>query len=280
MERPVSKQPQPTPIEERDYYTAEEAKQILGMAHATFFRAVRDGDIPKYKSQRGKYPKDFIDAMASAQRMVAEHLKYLGVPHFNFSKSTPAQQEEEMRIGIACFGSEFITPLDLRIAFQMKNPYSFWSLKRYDPATSHYRVMGYISMFRFPPEFQDDILTGKHIEIDITLNEVLRFEKGVPFSIYIDVLATDPELPEGLRSWYGWLVVKNFVNEILNLLANGFQIETLYTVTATKEGDNLVRKLGFQLMKGKSQSAGRIAYQFPLDEEGTRHLQQLSRREV
>src|SRR2546423_1549141 len=109
-----------------EFYTASEAIQKLGMARATFFREVDAGNIPKIVPpgrRQGVYPKEFIDALTSARQMVTEHMKYLGVPHFDFSKSTPAQQEEEMRIGIACFGPEFITPLDERMAFQMKNPY-------------------------------------------------------------------------------------------------------------------------------------------------------------
>jgi len=259
-----------------EFYTATEAIQTLGMARATFFREVKAGNIPQ--AGRGKYPKGFIDALASARQMVTEQMKYLGVPHFDFSKSTPAQQQEEMAIGIACFGEEFITPLDERLAFQLKSPYTFWSLKVFNPALGRYRVAGYLSMFRFPPDFLDDILTGQRIERDITLNEVLRFEKGTPFDVYIDVLATDPGLPPGVRSWYGWLIVKRFANETLNLLSNGFKIRTLYTVTATPEGDKLVQGLGFHRMVGKSKAKGRIAYKYDLDEAGIARLQELSKR--
>ena len=61
-------------------------------------------------------------------------------------------------------------------------------------------------------------------------------------------------------------------NVILDLRANGYQIERLYTVTATQEGDALVRKAGFHLMQGKSQADGRTAYLFELDETGIERM--------
>jgi hypothetical protein len=53
-----------------------------------------------------------------------------------------------------------------------------------------------------------------------------------------------------------------------------------FHVTSTPEGDNLVRKAGFQLLEGKSKASGRIAYTFPLDEEGIEHLKAISRRKI
>jgi hypothetical protein len=39
-----------------------------------------------------------------------------------------------------------------------------------------------------------------------------------------------------------------------------------------------VRKAGFRLMKGKSIASGRLAYDFPWDEQGIKRLQELSGR--
>lgn len=268
-------------MSEEEYYTASEAIARLGMARATFFREVDAGNIPKYTPpghRRGIYQKSFIDALASARQMIAEHMRYTGVPHFEFSKSTPAQQKEEMDIGIAAFGEEFITPLDQRMSFQLKSPYTFWSLKVFDPALGRYRVVAYLSTFRFPEPFLDSILEGTNIERDITLDQVLRFEKHTPFDVYIDVLATSPDLPDEVRHWYGYVIVRRFANELLNLLSNGFEIRTMYTITTSPEGDRLVKGLGFQHMIGKSKAKGRIAYKYDLDEAGIEQLQKLSSR--
>lgn len=219
--------------------------------------------------KQGVYPKRDIEALALSMNMVFEQYE-----KFVFSKSTPADQVEEMDIGIRCFGREFITPLPERIAFQQKSEFTFWSLK----VSGH--VVGYISMFRFPPEFLDDILTGRRIEREITLREVTLFARLEPFTIYIDVLAVDPMLPVHLRHLYAGIIISRFADTVLNLLGNNYLIEKFCTVTATTEGDNLVRKVGFQLLEGKSLAPGRTAYVYVMNDAGIEHLHKFSRREV
>src|SRR5258708_668807 len=255
-----------------DYYTAGEARKVLGLTEGTFFNWVNAGRIPKVVppgKRQGGYPKKTIDALAQAMRLLFEQHNTM-----EFSRSGLVEQEEEMQIGIKCFGSEFITPLPERIAFQLKSQYTFWSLK----VESH--VVGYISMFRFPEQFLDDLLTGRRIEREITVKDVLPFEHNRPFDVYIDVMAIDPDLSSHLRALYAGIIVSRFADAILDLRANNYIIEHLYTVTATKEGDNLVRKAGFQLMEGKSRSPGRVTYEFTLDTAGIERLKEFSRRGV
>jgi predicted DNA-binding transcriptional regulator AlpA len=252
------------------YYTASEAQAKLGLSKAMFFRKVNQRLIPKVVPpgmKQGVYPKRDIDALAISMNMVFEQFDKI-----IFSRSTPADQVEEMTIGIRCFGSDFITPLPERIAFQQKSDYTFHSLK------VDGRVAGYVSMFRFPDNFLDDLLTGRAIERYITVKEVLPFARLEPFSVYIDVMAVDPHLPIHKRRFYAGVMVSRFIDLLLNLLANGYQITHLYTVTATMEGDQLVKNLGFQLIEGKSIAPGRIAYQYVLDQDGIDHLQLYSHR--
>jgi len=257
-------------MSDQQYYTASEAQAMLGLSKAMFHRKVNQGLIPKYTppgKKQSVYPKRDIDTLARAMNMLFEQRD-----HIVFSRSTPADQEEEMRIGIRCFGQEFITPLPERIAFQQRSEFTFWSLK------VDGRVVGYVSLFRFPPEFLDDLLTGRRIEREITVKEVLPFTRLEPFDIYIDVMAVDPTLPLHERRLYGGIIAMRLANKLLDLRANSYLIQTAYTVTATKEGDNLVREAGFRLMEGKSIAPGRLAYEFALDEQGIKHLQELSGR--
>jgi predicted DNA-binding transcriptional regulator AlpA len=265
-------------MNEEDFYTASEARKVLGLTEATFFLRVKQGQIPKIippGKRQGRYPKKYIDALAQAMHLLFEQQE-----HIVFSRSNLLEQEEEMQIGIKCFGPEYITPLPERIAFQLKSQYTFWSLKVGG------RVVGYVSCFRFTPAFLDDILTGRRIEREISMRDVLPFTRGEPFNVYIDVMATDPQLSptprvaHHLRNLYAGIIVSRFIDAILDLRANGYQIENLFTVSATREGDNLIRRVGFRLMEGKSQKTGRIAYEYNLDEAGIERLKARSRREV
>lgn len=231
---------------------------MLGLTEATFFWRVKQGHIPKVilpGKRQGVYKKTIIDALAQAMYILFESQE-----HIVFSRSNLTEQEEAMPIGIKRFGSEFITPLPERIAFQLKSEYTFWSLK----IDGH--VQGYVSMFLLPPDFLDDLLTGKRIRREITVREVLPFTKQEPFDIYVDELAMNPELPHFERVLYAGILITRFADAIIGLLANGYPIARLFKVTASREGENLLKKAGFHLMQGKSQSPGRIAYEFELDE--------------
>ena len=127
-------------------------------------------------------------------------------------------------------------------------------------------------MFRLPESFLDELLIGRRIERDITLSEVLPIVRLEPFCIYIDVLAIDNTLPQHLRHLYAGVLVSRLIDVIINLLANGYLIEKIYTVTTNKEGSNLVTKLGFQYMEGKSIARSRTAYEYPLNEQTIQHL--------
>ncbi len=253
--------------QERDYYTAREVQQLLGLSKPNFFRKIRAGELPR-ALRHGHYAKADYDTIARAQKAAFAYYDRI-----IFTRSTIAEQEQEMYIGIRCFGQEFITPLTERIAFQQKAEFTFWSLK------VNGKVVGYVSIFRFPEKFLDDLLTGRRIEREITLKEVLPFSRLETFDAYIDVLAVDPTLPSHERALYAGIIIERFANKLLDLQANGYLIQTLYTVTTTPEGDALVRRLGFHLMEGKSISPGRVAYMFPLNKEGIHRLRTLTRRE-
>lgn len=257
--------------EEKQYYTANEAIDKLKIGRTRFYERVKAGQIRKITppgSKQSVYVASDVDALVEVLG-VAFSVK---PDHIVFSRSAAGEQKEEMELGVRCFGEEYITPLPERIAFQEKSEYTFWSLK------VNGRVVGYISIFRFPPAFLDDILTGRHIERDITVREVLRFKRLEDFDLYIDVLAVDPRLAPHERALYGGIIASRFANTILDLRNNGYQIKNLYTVTATPEGDNLVRKLGFTLMEGKSLAPGRVAYVFPLDDEqGLKRLREVAK---
>lgn len=253
-----------------NYYTASEAQAKLGLSKAMFFRKVNQGLIPKFVSpgmKQGVYPKRDIDALALSINLIFERYDKI-----LFSRSTLADQVEEMNIGIRCFGRDFITPLAERIAFQQKSEFTFHSLK------VDGQVVGYVSMFRFAQDFLDSLLTGSKIEVDIAAKDIIPFARLEPFDIYIDVIAVDPLLPKNLRGLYAGILVLRFADLLNNLLANGYQINNIYTVTATVEGDNLVRKLGFRRMEGKSIAPGRVAYKYVIDSSGVEYLKKYTRR--
>jgi predicted DNA-binding transcriptional regulator AlpA len=251
-------------------YTASEAINKLGLSRGMFHRKVKQGIIPKIVKPgmtHGVYPKRDIDALALSMETALDHHNRL-----IFSKSTPADQLEEMEIAAKIFGRGSAVPLRDRIAIQQKNDFTYYSLK----VDGH--VVGYVAMHNLPESTLEDVLTGRKAIEDLKAKDVLAFEKAKEFNIYHSIIAVDPTLPSHLRHLYAGIIVRYRTEMILRLLNTNYLIKNIYTVTTTREGDQLVRKLGFQKMENKSLVKGRIAYQYKIDEKAIEHLEELSGR--
>lgn len=255
-----------------EVYTASEAINKLGLSRAMFHRKVKQGLIPKIVRpgmKQGVYPKRDIDALALSMETAFDHHN-----RFIFSKSTPADQVEEVEIGARCFGRDSISSLADRIALQQKNEFTFYSLKVDD------HVVGYTAMHNLLPDVLDNILTGRKTGHEITVRDVEKFERAKSFNIYFSIIVVDPSLPNHLRHFYAGIMIRHYAGMILRLIATNYIIENIYAVTATKEGDRLAQGLGFQKMEGKSLVKGRIAYQYPINEKTTERLEELSGRKT
>ncbi len=253
-------------------YTASEAIARLGLSKAMFHRKVKQGIIPKVVRPgmtHGEYRKRDVDALALLMEAALDHHE-----KFVFSKSTTADQVEEMEIAAKFFGRDSIIPLAERVAIQQKNEFTYYSLKVND------HVVGYTAMHRLPPKLLDDILTGKEAIEDLKAKDVKKFERAVPFDILHSIIAVDPSLPEHLRHLYAGILIRYRADMILKLITTNYLIEHIYAVTATREGDKLVQKLGFQKMEGKSLIRGRTAYQITINDETIKRLEKLSGREA
>ena len=245
------------------YYTASEAQAKLSLSKAIFHRKVSKGLIPRVllpNKKRGVYPKHDIDALSITTP------SSMGTV---FSRSTPAEQVEEMAIGIRCFGQDFVTSLPERIAFQQKSEHTFYSLK------VHGNVVGYLSLFRLTDPMLANLLTGRKSESEITLRDIKPFTRLEPFNVYIDVVAIDPSLPDHVQHLYAGIMIFYVVDLILDLLLNNYLITHLYTVTTRMKGNRLARKVGFEFLEGKSFVMGRSAYMYPLDDQGIQRIRRL-----
>ncbi len=254
------------------YYTASQAQAKLGLSKTEFHRKVNQKLIPKVTRpgmKHGVYPKRDIDALALSMNAVFEQHDKI-----NFSKSSPADLVEEIEIGAKCFGRDFISPLTERLSLQQKNEFTFYSLK----VDNH--VVGYTAMHRFLPEILENILTGRMATGEVIAKDVLPFERTKPFNVFTGVIVVDPSLPNHLRHLYAGIMIRYRADMILRLITGGYEIENLYTITTTKEGDRLAQKLGYKKMEGKSLVKGKTAYQHAIDEKAIEHLEELSGRKT
>lgn len=246
------------------YYTAAEAQSKLGLTKAKFHKMVRQGLIPKVVlpgMKQGVYPKRDIDALSLSMSLAQDVII--------FSRSSLADLVEELKIGTKCFGQSFSIPLSDMLAIQQKSEFTFHSLKAYE------HVVGYVSMYHLSEPFLEAVLTGKQTLREVTLKEILPFERLKPFNVYINMIIVDPDLSLHLQRLYAGLIIIHFIDLLAKLQANDYQMSRLYTITVTKEYEKLVQRLGFKPMEGKSLVPNRLVYEYLLDTRGTEHLQKL-----
>lgn len=242
------------------FYTAKEAQEKLGLSKAQFHKWVRQGLIPRVVlpgMKQGIYPRRDIDALVLSMNMRDEVV---------FSSSSPADQVEELNIIHKSFLSRPAFSLAERIAFQQKSRFTFHSLK------VHGTVVGFISLFRLPDGLLDDLLTERKIPAEITVEHVLPFVRLEPFSIYIDIIAINPDLSKHLQRLYAGMMLYRFIDLLSHLRGSNYQISGLYAVADTPAGERLLKKAGFQQMQGKSLVADRPAYQYLFDAQGLQRL--------
>jgi hypothetical protein len=246
------------------FYTAKEAQAELGLTKAKFHKWVRQGLIPRVilpGMKQGMYPKRDVDALVLSMSTQQED--------FVFSASSPADQVEELNLAYKYFERGSVFPLAERIAFQQKCRFTFQSLKVRSV------VVGYISIFHLPERFLDDLLTGRKLGREITVDNVLPFVRLEPFSVYIDVIVVNSHLPRHLHRLYAGIMIYRFIDLLYHLLINDYQITGLYTIPDTKDGEKVLKKLGFQYMEGKSLIATRPAYVYHFNAEGIEGLKRI-----
>ena len=246
------------------FYSAKEAQDKLGLTKARFHKWVRQGLIPRVilpGMKQGMYPRRDVDALVLSMSMKQED--------FVFSASSPADQIEEMNIAYKYFERGSVFPLGERITFQQKCRFTFHSLKVRGV------VVGYISLFRLTDRFLDDLLTGRKLEREITVENVLPFVRLEPFSVYIDVVAVNSHLPRHLHRLYAGIMIHRFIDLLYHLLINDYQITGLYTIPDTKDGEKVIERLGFQYIEGKSLIVTRPVYVYQFNAEGIERLKRM-----
>ena len=129
-------------------------------------------------------------------------------------------------------------------------------------------------MFRLPDGLLDDLLTERKMLLEITVEQVLPFVHLEPFSVYINIIAVNPDLSKHLQRLYAGTIIYRFIDLLYHFQNNGYQIDTLYATAYTSAGERLLKKLSFQQMQGKSLAARRSAYQYVLDAQGLQRLRE------
>jgi hypothetical protein len=238
----------------KNFYTAKEAQERLGMNNNSFHYLVRKGTLKGVTLPGRKYhvyPKTEIDRFAATLKTAIEQYER------DSSLFEPATLDDllvEYQIDMSLFGRRATTPMEARIDRLQKNPEGNYVLRNAG------EIVGYISFYPLDPNVVDDILSGR-IGV-IPIERVATFEQGKPLHVYIFVIGVKSGFPPDVARHYGLRLLTGAVQVFRELGKRGILIERLAATSRTSFGIKLCKKLG---MQGEEIEGERGQWRFTLD---------------
>jgi Helix-turn-helix domain len=235
----------------KNFYTASEAQQRLGMDKNSFYYLVRKGTF-KGVTPPGKkhslYPKSEIDKFAASIKTLMEQY---GRETSSFEKATPDDLQAEVEIDISLYGNKGTTPLEARLTRLQANLEGNYVLR------NEGEIVGHISFYPVEPITLREATTGERH--GIPADKILLFEPEKPLSILIFVISVKSGFPPDVTNHYGQRLIAGTVHILKQLGERGVEIENIYATSRTASGIKLCRKLGM-LEEAIPNEKGRYRY--------------------
>lgn len=227
----------------KNFYTAKEAMEKLGLKKSTFYDLIKRGDIPEGivlpLRRHALYPKTTIDGLAEERaRILGEYEQE--PERLQFMIPAPEDFEQIVEIDSILFPEETWMSAE---ALQKRLPHN--------PEVTHVLkdrktgiVLSYISMSPLKQDILEKLIT---LQVDETALEPEHFTSylvNIPLDCYIVSIGARTGAGIAQRFYAGKLVyaVKNY---LIELLEKGIIIRRIYAVATSREGEKLAQSLSF-----------------------------------
>jgi hypothetical protein len=222
------------------YYTAAEARAVLGMSKDSFNYWVKTGKIQKRTLLGGKhgvYPKKEIDLLAA--KIEAMILADSPEP-LTFRRATVDDLEAETYLAYLIFGQRALDPemKEARRAYLELCPDSDWHLYDND------RLAAYINIVSVSERAIAQFKTGKHHAWSFS-QELCSYTPGHKHKCIIADFVTIPSAPPAQRSTYAQRVLFELGRMLKYFGVRGIEITALYAASSTPSGIRILKHAGF-----------------------------------
>lgn len=231
-------------MQTQDYYTAQQAQEILNMTYSALRNQVILGNIRKIippGRRQAVYLKADVDALKQDMEAFGKkrHQPKTRLPHTKFVKATEEDMPAAVELAHEVFGGLNTIPVEKRIDWLRKNPDIDYLLKQGD------KIVGYLSLVPLRPETIDDLMSLRRYAKDLTVDDILAYTPGEPIDIYGMAIGVKPGVSAAQKHEWGKVLIVGARSVILNLARRGIVIRSIVAHSSTPDGIKMMRHLGF-----------------------------------
>jgi len=226
----------------KDYMTASEVKEVLGINDGKLYSYVDNGTLERIfppGRKQGVYRRRQVEQLV---RDLQAFISTRDEGNTIFRKATKKDIPICMEIMLGSHPraqQQGITPLETRLAWLDKNPDLYYVFEHDNI------IVGYTGVLPLKPEKVQEVLDGEGLVIDIKPEEIQEFKPGNPLHIYIMTMRTRPHISKSEKRAYGVRLVGGLITIFIDLIDKGVAIDTLYADSETVDGIRLLRHMHF-----------------------------------
>lgn len=238
--------PRKTPGEQ--YYTASQAKKILGFTDTMLYNQVRKGTLQRIippGSKQGLYLRNEVNQLA-------HELEIFFVTHKKSSSEFAKAKKEDMKAIIELtkllFGLRGTVQdsVERRSRWIEKNPDILYVLK------VDGQIIGYAIFLALKPEKIKRILDEEEFSQDLKAEDIETFEPGKPAHVYFMGIGVNTNMSKSERRIYGARLISGLQSALIDLGKRGIEIEAFYARSDTPDGIRLMRHMGLTEIPSKT----------------------------
>lgn len=237
------------------YYTAAEARKVLGVDESTFQYWGRTGRISRTTLPGRKnpvYSKREIDELAQE----IEATVIMEMPKdIEFKRATAERLEDENQLAQLVFGRDAAKMP--RKAFIEANPDVDFHLYKQG------KLVAYITIFPLTQEALARFMNGEIRGWQIEPKDIEPLVPGKPVELLVMDMVTTPTVPPTERAFYGRRLLTNLLRVLYSWGEQGIEITKIHAVSSRPSGQRIIQNAGFKEVKPIGH--GKIAYQIDLE---------------
>ncbi len=239
------------------YYTAKEARDVLGLNEHTFQTWIKAGKITRTRipgKGQGVYLKRDIDRKA---RLIASALFLDTTEILEFKAATVPEVDAEIQLAHLIFGKRALRPEMQKARRQLvaTNPESSWYLYDREVLAASINIVPVAQAAI--EQFRQGVRGWLFVPALIT-----PFEPGKAVDVILIDFLTTPTVPPEKRNFYAMALLRDLITVTLRQWGSrGFAIRNLYACGSTDAGRKMLRNQVFTELG--EPVPGRVIFELP-----------------